>query len=144
MSSLRFFDDLRSKHCYVLPVEPDGIYLVRAMFLYTNYDKKSMNPVFDLAIDATRWMTIDLTSNRDVLNSWFRPTVAEILVPVGTRRSVSVCLIRRSTAYAPFISSLELRPIANNSYSYVKMSNSILQTVARFNCGPAANASGVR
>lgn len=144
MSSLRFFDDSRTKHCYVLPVEPNGTYLVRAMFLYSNYDKKAVNPVFDLAIDATLWVTIDLTATRDVVNSWFKPTIAEILVPASSGTNMSVCLIRTSPTYTPFISSLELRPITNNAYSYVRKSNSILQTVGRFNCGPSSNNSRVR
>ncbi|KAG6550962.1 hypothetical protein Mapa_007577 [Marchantia paleacea] len=144
MSSLRFFDDSRTKHCYVLPVQSNGTYLVRAMFLYSNYDKKAVNPVFDLAIDATLWVTIDLTATRDVVNSWFKPTIAEILVPASSGTHMSVCLIRTSPTYAPFISSLELRPITNNAYSYVRKSNSILQTVGRFNCGPSSNNSRVR
>ncbi|KAL2642986.1 hypothetical protein R1flu_010573 [Riccia fluitans] len=143
MSSLRFFDDSRSKHCYVLPVGASGTYLVRAMFLYANYDKEATNPIFDLAIDATLWRTIDFTLDRDVTNSWFKPTVVEVLVPVENS-NISVCLIRTSSAYTPFISSLELRSITGSSYSYVTKSQSILENVGRFNCGPAANSSLVR
>ncbi|KAL3696417.1 hypothetical protein R1sor_010493 [Riccia sorocarpa] len=143
MSSLRFFDDSRTKHCYVLPVEASGTYLIRAMFLYANYDKEATNPIFDLAVDATFWRTVDLTLDRDVTNSWFKPTVLEVLVPVENS-NVSVCLLRTSSVYTPFISSLELRPITGTSYSYVKKSRSILENVGRFNCGPASNSSLIR
>lgn len=58
--SLRYFPADNKKYCYALNTTERTRYLVRATFLYGNFDNSSAYPKFDLYLDTTRWATITM------------------------------------------------------------------------------------
>lgn len=99
------------RNCYSLPARSGTAYLVRARFLYGNYDRQSRPPSFSLFLDSTLWQKVDLSSNK--AEQYEAITSPERTYPDGT---ISVCLLRTSSQLAPIINSLELRPLPNNTY----------------------------
>ncbi|CAH8387068.1 unnamed protein product [Eruca vesicaria subsp. sativa] len=85
-STLRYFPD-GIRNCYDIRVEVGRNYLIRAMFFYGNFDGLNVSPEFDMYIGPNKWTTIDLQKE-----------------PSG------------SGATTPMISTLELRPLASDSY----------------------------
>ncbi|KAL0843537.1 hypothetical protein Bca101_016782 [Brassica carinata] len=103
--TLRYFPD-GLRNCYNLNVEKGRTYLVRASFVYGNYDGRDMKPVFDLHLGPNLWATIDLQkANRTVKD----------MLHNATSNSMQICLVKTGVT-EPLISSLELRPMRNGSY----------------------------
>eukprot|EP01018_Ginkgo_biloba_P026473 Gb_40653 [translate_table: standard] len=76
------------KNCYVLKPVKRGIkYLLRATFVYGNYDYLNSPPTFDLLLDANIWDTISF------LNS--QVPIKEIIF-MANSSSINVCLARSS------------------------------------------------
>ncbi|CAH2069403.1 unnamed protein product [Thlaspi arvense] len=103
---LRYFPDER-RNCYTLSVEKDRRYLIRAGFMYGNYDGLNSNPTFDLHLGPNLWATIDL-------QKFVNGTMEEI-IHTPTSSSLQVCLVKTGTT-TPLISALELRPLDNRSF----------------------------
>ncbi|KAL5540175.1 hypothetical protein UlMin_045926 [Ulmus minor] len=104
--SLRSFPE-GVRNCYKIIVERGTKYLIRAGFLYGNYDEQNMPPAFDLYLGTDFWGSVKLTNSID-------PIAMEI-IHVVQKNYVNVCLVK--TKYGiPFISALELRPLNNASY----------------------------
>ncbi|CAF2334974.1 unnamed protein product [Brassica napus] len=82
--TLRYFPN-GTRNCYNLSVEKGRNHLIRAYFIYANYDGFDINPNFDLYLGPNLWDTIDL---QEQVN--------------GTT--------------TPFISTLEIRPMGNDTY----------------------------
>ncbi|KAM4100048.1 hypothetical protein ACB094_05G039300 [Castanea mollissima] len=93
--NLRSFP-LGTRNCYTLRPEQgkNNNYLIRATFLYGNYDGENRQPVFDLHLGVNAWNNI-------------------IHVPLTDY--IDVCLINTGHG-VPFISSLELRLLDNSIY----------------------------
>eukprot|EP01018_Ginkgo_biloba_P026476 Gb_40646 [translate_table: standard] len=105
------------KNCYVLqPLEEGTKYLLRATFVYGNYDDLNSPPTFDLLLDANLWDTISLL-NVEIL-------IKEI-ISMANSSSINVCLARSSNQN-PIISSLELRPITQIMYGSVTENYALL------------------
>ncbi|XP_024011594.1 probable LRR receptor-like serine/threonine-protein kinase PAM74 isoform X2 [Eutrema salsugineum] len=104
---LRYFPD-GIRNCYTLSVEKNRKYLIRAGFIYGNYDGLNSYPEFDLHLGPNPWTTIDL---QEFVNG----TVREIH-HTPTSNSLQICLVKTGTT-TPMISALELRPLGNNSYN---------------------------
>ncbi|CAH8282892.1 unnamed protein product [Eruca vesicaria subsp. sativa] len=104
---LRYFPD-GIRNCYTFNVTQDTNYLVRALFVYGNYDSLNSYPSFDLYLGPNLWETIDMTG-------WTNGTYQEIIHKT-TSQSLQVCLVKTGTSN-PMISSLELRPLNNNTYN---------------------------
>ncbi|GLJ45701.1 hypothetical protein SUGI_0961860 [Cryptomeria japonica] len=104
------------RNCYVLPANQGTKYLIRASFLYGNYDGLQSEPKFELLIDANLWTTVMINDARDIV-------VKEAIMMARTT-SIGVCLGRSGTD-TPFISSLELRPIKPSMYAMVSLSFSM-------------------
>jgi hypothetical protein len=67
---VRSFPDGAARSCYTLRSLVAGLkYLVRAAFLYGNYDGLGRLPVFDIYVGINFWATLNVSS----------PNVAEIL-----------------------------------------------------------------
>lgn len=97
MNSLRKFPE-RNKNCYdITPLQIGTKYLLRATFLYANYDGLTSPPTFVLMLDADVWITVTLTES-DV--------IAKELIFMAKFNSSSVCLGRQSNGGVPIISSL--------------------------------------
>lgn len=104
-ATLRYFPE-GARNCYNLPVEKGRKYLIKAWFRYGNYDGHDINPMFDLYLGPNQWATVDMqgveSTNEEILH-------------VPTSDSLQICLVKNGTT-TPFISSLELRPLGNDSY----------------------------
>ncbi|EOA12886.1 hypothetical protein CARUB_v10025859mg [Capsella rubella] len=106
-TTLRYFPEGR-RNCYNLKVEKGRNHLIRARFVYGNYDGLDTGPKFDMYIGPNRWITIDLERR-------VNGTREEIL-HIPTLNSLQICLVKTGMT-TPLISALEIRPMANDSYS---------------------------
>lgn len=117
------------RNCYTIRV-PEGKgkkYLIRARFLYGNYDRKSQLLInFDLHLGVDFWVTIQIVNAS-------KPLIREI-IHILSSDFIQVCLVNTGRG-TPFISALELRLF--NTSMYVTASGS-LQTVMRLDLGSTA------
>ncbi|KMZ66138.1 hypothetical protein ZOSMA_2G01500 [Zostera marina] len=117
-----------TRNCYRLQVVKDKKYLIRASFLYANYDGLNRLPQFDLYLDINLWKSIK-----------FKVTIfyfTEILA-FASRKWMFVCLVNIDLG-TPFISSLELRPLDDDMYPLV-MPNQTSVFFRRINIQPIKN-----
>ncbi|KAJ3670935.1 hypothetical protein LUZ60_008361 [Juncus effusus] len=130
------YQNLRSfptgtRNCYTLKSLEVGLkYLVRATFMYGNYDGLNKIPFFDLHIGVNFWKTLNLTDAE-------KTTIAEVMI-VTPVDYIQVCLVNTGSG-TPFISSLDLRPLKNSIYPAVNATQS-LSLVRRLNAGPTDTA----
>ncbi|KAJ8614035.1 hypothetical protein MRB53_036718 [Persea americana] len=105
--NLRFFPD-GNRSCYTLtPVTKSNRYLLRASFMYGNYDGLNKTPQFDVYVGVNRWdVVLPSTAGERVRNE---------IITYATMDYVSVCLVNTGKG-TPFISALELRILNNLSY----------------------------
>ncbi|GMN27469.1 hypothetical protein TIFTF001_001659 [Ficus carica] len=106
--NLRSFPD-GLKNCYTLKsAQAKGNkYLIRATFLYGNYDQNGTVPIFDLYLGGNKWDTVKL------INESMIQYMEIVHIPYSNY--IFVCLV--NTGYGtPFISALELRPLGNSTY----------------------------
>ncbi|KAL5576856.1 hypothetical protein UlMin_018555 [Ulmus minor] len=118
------------RNCYSLkPIQgKNNRYLIRARFMYGNYDNKNQIPTFDLYLGVNLWNTV-------VLNNAWTPLTEEIIhSPLSD--TIYVCLVNTGSG-TPFISVLELRPLDNDTYQ--SENGSSLQLFNRIDFGSAAN-----
>ena len=110
--NLRSFP-LGTRNCYTLRPEQgkNNNYLIRATFLYGNYDGENRQPVFDLHLGVNAWKTVNLT-NTDAFRYYY---YYYDIIHVPLRDYIDVCLIDTGHG-VPFISSLELRLLDNSIY----------------------------
>ncbi|KAF7078222.1 hypothetical protein CFC21_082696 [Triticum aestivum] len=115
--------------CYALPsfVAGTSKYLVRATFMYGDYDGLNKPPIFDLYVGVNFWKTVNITKPDAV-------HVAEVIAVVPDD-SVQVCLVNTRSG-TPFISSLELRPLKDTLYPQANATQGLV-LVARHNFGAA-------
>ncbi|XP_006654674.1 putative leucine-rich repeat receptor-like serine/threonine-protein kinase At2g19230 [Oryza brachyantha] len=134
--TVRSFPD-GARNCYTLPsVVPGSKYLVRARFMYGNYDGLSKPPAFDLYLGVNFWQTVTVPSA-----DWLG--IAEVIAVVPDD-SVQVCLANTG-AGTPFISGLDLRPLANSLYQQANATQGLVLVDRRnFGVGGNATAGGVR
>ncbi|KAF8083409.1 hypothetical protein N665_0775s0011 [Sinapis alba] len=104
--TLRSFLEGR-RNCYTFNLKENSKYLIRGTFVYGNYDGLNQIPEFDLHIGPNKWTSVTLGG---VANA----SIYEI-IHVLTQDRLQVCLIKTGET-TPFISSLELRPLNNNTY----------------------------
>lgn len=130
--TLRYFPADEKKYCYTLNVKARTRYLVRATFLYGNFDNSAVYPKFDISLGATLWSTI-VISNSDMLEM-------EELILLAQSSSISVCLSNASTGL-PFISTLELRQFNGSVYYTDFEAETFLKVSARINFGASNNDS---
>ncbi|OAP14608.1 hypothetical protein AXX17_AT1G46060 [Arabidopsis thaliana] len=99
---LRYFPD-GIRNCYNLNVTQGMNYLIRASFVYGNYDGLNTIPNFDLYLGSNKWATVN-----EIL------AIKEI-IHVMRSNSLQVCLVKTGKT-TPMINSLELRPLRNDMY----------------------------
>ncbi|CAN8254981.1 unnamed protein product [Cochlearia groenlandica] len=105
-STLRYFPDGIRK-CYDIKVAKGGNYLIRAMFLYGNFDGLNVSPEFDMYIGPNKWITIDMQKEPSGLG--------KEIIHIPRSNSLQICLVKTGST-TPMISTLELRPLANDTY----------------------------
>ncbi|XP_057870446.1 probable LRR receptor-like serine/threonine-protein kinase At1g51810 isoform X1 [Cryptomeria japonica] len=98
------------RNCYNLPAVRGRKYLIRACFLYGNYDGRESQPQFELLVDANLWATV-------VINNSTK-TFCNGINAMARGPSINVCLAR-STDDVPFISTLEFRLLMPAMYEVV-------------------------
>ncbi|KAK1575184.1 hypothetical protein Q3G72_003299 [Acer saccharum] len=96
------------KNCYTLKPAPGySKFLIRASFMYGNYDGQNTLPSFDLLLGADVWDSVELSDASTI--------VSKEIIHVPPTHYVDVCLGNKGSG-TPFLSSLELRPLVNSSY----------------------------
>ncbi|KAG2643861.1 hypothetical protein PVAP13_2KG351900 [Panicum virgatum] len=134
LSSLRYFPDASAgKHCYVVPAARHARYLVRTTYYYGGFDGGRAPPVFDQAIDGTRWSAVDTAAAYARGLATYYEAVVE-----AAGKELSVCLARsRDTVpgRSPFISALQVVPLEASVYGAVNFTAYALSTVARHSFG---------
>ncbi|KAF0927292.1 hypothetical protein E2562_031495 [Oryza meyeriana var. granulata] len=124
--TLRSFPD-GVRNCYTLRSLVSGLkYLLRASFLYGNYDGLNKLPVFDLHVGVNYWTMVNITGPDDAV-------IVEAIVVVP-EDFVQVCLVNTG-AGTPFISSLDLRPLKNTLYPQANATQGLV-LLGRLNFGP--------
>ncbi|VAH22185.1 unnamed protein product [Triticum turgidum subsp. durum] len=121
-----------ARSCYTVRSLVSGLkYLIRAGFIYGNYDGLNRLPVFDLHIGVNYWQTINIS---------VAGVMAEIITVVPGD-SIQVCLVNTGSG-TPFISSLDVRPLENKFYPHADESQGLV-LVSRTNFG-ASDTTFVR
>ncbi|KAF3329925.1 putative LRR receptor-like serine/threonine-protein kinase [Carex littledalei] len=131
-ATARYFPADNRKYCYTLNVRIRTRYLVRATFLYGNFDNSNVYPKFDLSLGATPWSTV-------VISDAYNPEIVE-LVLLASKPTLSVCVSNASTGL-PFISTLELRQFNGSVYYTQVEAHFLLSLAARINFGAESNDS---
>ena len=115
--SARSFPD-GVRNCYTLrSLVPGGKYLLRASFMYGDYDGLGSLPIFDLHVGVNYWQTVNI-SKPDL------EVTAEAIVVVPDE-FVHVCLLNTG-AGTPFISDLELRPLKKKFYPQANLTQGLV------------------
>ncbi|KAF8395022.1 hypothetical protein HHK36_018961 [Tetracentron sinense] len=129
--TVRHFPADKRKYCYRLDVITRTRYLVRATFLYGNFDNSNVYPKFDISIDTTHWSTITISDAN--------PMEVRELIILASNPTLNVCL-SNAIAGNPFISTIELRQF-NGSMYYTNFENQFFLSVsARINFGADSDA----
>ncbi|KAF5475918.1 hypothetical protein F2P56_007673 [Juglans regia] len=129
--TLRHFPADSRKYCYTLNVISRTRYLVRATFLYGNFDSNNVYPKFDISLGATPWSTI-------VISDASTMEVRELIF-LASSPTISVCLSNATTGQ-PFISTLELRQFNGSIYYTAFEEQYYLSVSARINFGADTEA----
>ncbi|EXC44932.1 hypothetical protein L484_000269 [Morus notabilis] len=102
--------------------------MIRARFMYGNYDNKGQAPTFDLYLGVDFWGTI-------ITQYAFVKVDREIVFFPNSDDHIDVCLV--NTGYGiPFISVLELRPWHNETYV---SETGALRLGSRYDLNPSVN-----
>lgn len=129
--TLRYFPADSRKYCYTLNVTERTRYLVRATFLYGNFDNNNVYPKFDISLGATHWATIVISDASTI--------EYQELIFLATDPMISVCLSNATTGQ-PFISTLELRQFNGSMYLTPSENSYFLSVSARINFGADSDA----
>lgn len=131
LSDLRSFPE-GERNCYKLIRRRGSLLLIRALFLYGNYDGENKPPEFDLYVDVNFWSTVK-----------FRNVSEEVtmeIISVAQSDVTNVCLVNKG-AGTPFISGLELRPLNSSIYNTEFGQYASLSLFKRWDIG-SLNGSG--
>ncbi|XVF26889.1 hypothetical protein REPUB_Repub14bG0058700 [Reevesia pubescens] len=115
------------RNCYNIKVPGGSRYLIRASFMYGNYDGQRRVPQFELHLEANLWDTVQLQDESTA--------VTKEIIHVPSFDYLYVCLVNVDLG-TPFISALELRTLAN--ITYITESGS-LALLVRYDAGSTTN-----
>ncbi|MBA0811570.1 hypothetical protein Gohar_003452 [Gossypium harknessii] len=132
----QFLENLRSfpqgvRHCYQLNLTKGEKYLIRASFMYGNYDENDENPEFDLYLGPNLWASMVFENSTSVV-------VKEIIYVVKARY-LHVCVVNTGKGI-PFISALESRLLSNLTYN-TDSETQALEFFLRIDFGSSLNSS---
>lgn len=113
---LRYFPE-GTRNCYTLKVMQGTHYLIRAVFLYGNYDNLNESPRFDLYLGPNFWVIINL-QDQDISQSRILLGDGKIeeIIHMPKSNTLDICLVKTGSS-TPFISALELRPLRDDTYT---------------------------
>lgn len=126
---IRFFPESKGRKCYWLPIRNvSSLVLVRAQFVYKNYDGLAKAPAFSVSLGTAIATTVNLTNND--------PWTEEFLWPVN-KDFLPLCLNSIPDGGFPVISSIEVRPLPQGAYNngLQDSPNKSLRKCYRINCG---------
>ncbi|KAK1576549.1 hypothetical protein Q3G72_014852 [Acer saccharum] len=126
MWSVRSFPE-GIRNCYRLNLTTGEKYLIRAYFMYGNYDDANKVPSFDVYIGPNFWKTLNF-ENASTVN------ILEI-IHVLPSDYLHFCLVNTDKG-TPFISALELRLLKNTTY---KTQSGSLELYTRLDIGSTTN-----
>ncbi|KAI4305442.1 hypothetical protein L6164_028807 [Bauhinia variegata] len=112
------------RNCYKINVIPGARNLIRAVFLYGNYNGSNSFSSFDLHLGPNYWDSVQIEDRGN-------PYHFEI-IHIPSLDYLQICLINKFLG-TPFINSLELRPLNNNTY--ITDSGSLALVKKRFDLG---------
>ncbi|KAH0871372.1 hypothetical protein HID58_078394 [Brassica napus] len=117
-----------NRNCYTLtPSDGKGnLYLIRASFMYGNYDGKKALPEFDLYVNVNFWSTVTFRNASE--------NVIKEILTFAESDTVYVCLVNKGKG-TPFISALELRPMNSSIYGTEFGRNVSLVLYQRYDTG---------
>ncbi|KAK8992724.1 hypothetical protein V6N11_048794 [Hibiscus sabdariffa] len=118
-----------NRNCYSINVSGGSLYLIRASFMYGNYDGQSKVPQFELHLEANLWDTVQLQDEST--------SVTKEIMHVPLFDYLYVCLVNIDLG-TPFISALELRLLNNATYETNSRSQS-LSLLVRYDTGSTTN-----
>ncbi|XP_042460720.1 probable LRR receptor-like serine/threonine-protein kinase At1g05700 [Zingiber officinale] len=132
LRTLRSFPN-GARNCYTIgspAVARGSKYLLRAWFVYGNYDGNNGQPLaFDLHLDVNYWSGVNVTN---ATSHHMTETIT-----VATAGYFSVCLVNTGTG-TPFISAIDLRPLKDSLYPAANESRSLV-LLCRWNLGVASD-----
>lgn len=106
-----------------------SLILIRATFVYKNYDGLEKPPLFFVSLGTAIAANINL--------SFKDPWIEEFILQPKNKEILSLCLISILNGGFPVISSIEIRPIPQRAY-YSGMEDfayTLLRKHYRINCG---------
>ncbi|XVF26888.1 hypothetical protein REPUB_Repub14bG0058600 [Reevesia pubescens] len=118
-----------TRHCYNFRLKNGSNYLIRASFMYGNYDLQDKTPEFDLHLGPNLWFSVRLENA-----STF---ITKEIVHVLSSNNLYVCLVNTGNG-TPFISALELRLLINSIY---KTQTGSLDLFTRLDIGSKDNGT---
>ncbi|KAE9622156.1 putative protein kinase RLK-Pelle-LRR-I-1 family [Lupinus albus] len=127
--SARFFPKSRGRICYRIPVDnATTLILVRAKFVYKNYDGLGKPPKFYVSLGTAIAANINLAKD----DPW-----TEEFLWTFNKDTLPFCLNAIPSGGSPVISSLEIRPLPKGSYTKGKedFPNKLLRKSHRIDCG---------
>ncbi|XP_047043818.1 probable LRR receptor-like serine/threonine-protein kinase At1g05700 [Lolium rigidum] len=125
--TVRSFAGASARNCYTLRSLASGLkYLIRATFMYGNYDGVNRVPVFDLHVGVNYWTTVNI-SDADT------PVMVEVITLIAGDRPAQVCLVNTGSG-TPFISGLSLRPLKDSLYPMANTTQGLV-LLSRSNLG---------
>ncbi|KAL2332310.1 hypothetical protein Fmac_019891 [Flemingia macrophylla] len=132
MWTLRSFPEGK-RNCFKINITRGSRYLIRAGFLYGNYDGLNKLPDFDLHLGPNRWdtVTINNASNDEHYE----------IIHVPSLDYIQLCLADTGNG-TPFISDIEIRTLKNETY--VAQFGSALQLYKRCDLGTNKTVTAYR
>ncbi|XP_038696402.1 probable LRR receptor-like serine/threonine-protein kinase At4g29180 [Tripterygium wilfordii] len=133
LSDLRSFPS-GNKNCYTLTTSAGigSLNLIRASFLYGNYDGENKLPDFDLYVDVNLWTSVKFNNASHV--------VTTEIISTASSNATHVCLLNKGLG-TPFISALELRPLNSSIYGTEYSDSASLVLFKRWDIG-STNGTG--
>uniref|UniRef100_A0A7N0TWI0 Malectin-like domain-containing protein n=2 Tax=Kalanchoe fedtschenkoi TaxID=63787 RepID=A0A7N0TWI0_KALFE len=130
LGTVRSFPD-GVRNCYTIRHNVNTVngtrFLIRARFMYGNYDSMNQVPEFDLYMGVNLWTSVKLDNASSV-------TTVEMIY-VTRLKVMSVCLVNKGSGTA-FISALETRILDDDAYGIEY--NGYLNLVTRANMAPGS------
>ncbi|KAK4790816.1 hypothetical protein SAY86_031229 [Trapa natans] len=120
-----FPTDSGAKNCYTFRLTKGKKHLIRARFMYGNYDSKNQLPEFGLYLGVTLWDTVEIVDASKVVD--------KEIIHVASSNSIDLCIM--DTGFGtPFISVIELRILSNYNLYESTISGSMV-TYLRYDIG---------
>lgn len=131
LTTLRFFPGPGNRKCYKIPINytSASLMLVRATFVYQNYDGLKQPPLFTVSLGTA--------VAADIYLSFKDPWIEEFIWQPNSKELLLLCLNSIRNGGFPVISSIEIRPIPQGAYysGMEDFASKLVRKRYRINCG---------